>query len=109
MTTPIPAEDLPRLLAEAMNWVVEDQYADGWWKPCGLLVVKREWKPHLSHEHAQICVEECEKKKRLASYCRELLDICSPKGGSPWVDLQNIVLATPEQKARASLAALTGK
>lgn len=97
-------EDLPRILAEAMGWELCD---NGWsrktWVDSDLqhAGIPGKFKPHLSHDHAQLAVEECFKRGLLIAYYRSLISDDPPS------HTVRTLLATPEQKSRAALRALT--
>ncbi len=111
MTTPIPAEDLPKALAEAMNWKA-GHTVTGWpaWWHDGRSRDERNWSPHLSHDHAQLCVEECFKRGLSWEYAKALAGLghigCFNGEGVIAVYCLNY---SAEMKSRAALAALTGK
>jgi len=112
MTTPIPAEDLPKASAEAMNWTSATNphtRADFWLYPYAKGCVKKEdWKPHLSHDHVQLCVEECFKRGVIQEYYKALMVLIRKRYGFDGEPIL-VLLATPEEQAVAALAALTGK
>ncbi len=124
MTTPIPAEDLPKALAEVMGWHKSTRktraceiWEDG---NDNFMNFVAEFCPNLVHDDAQICVEECAKRgltsldvhpKGEDGYLEHLAAICDASPEYEWAsqDIVKILFATPEQKSRAALAALTGK
>jgi hypothetical protein len=114
MTTPIPAEDLPRLLAEALGW--KKGGFEGVWFAENKVWATDEitadhfddelFDPTNDHNDAQICVEECFKRGLGQKYTWKLWELMELKEGQGY---PSCLLATPEQKSRAALAALTGK
>ncbi len=91
-----PTSDLPRLLAEAIGWKVEKSppmyktSPDNTWNHLSC------FNPHLSHDHAQICVDECSKRGLQSEFCNEIDD-----------GISFIFGYSPEQKSRSALRALT--
>ena len=117
MSNKINTEDLSSALAEAMGWTTEvcgDFYSGRrpWWKdakrPYPYVHAHEDFKPHISHDHAQLAVEECFKQGVIQEYYKNLMDLIRKRFG---FDCKPILVlrALPEEQARAALAALAGK
>lgn len=113
-------EEIPRLLAEAMGcrlvmgWLLNGKTPDD--SPEGFGVICESYAPHLSHDHAQIAVENCVGKTNPSVYASRLRNSMgyfprnSFEADSPiplYMCETGMLLATPEQKSRAALRVLT--
>jgi hypothetical protein len=117
MTTPIPAEDLPRALALALGWTHEPDNGtggardkNGKFHVFGSHGWDNSFAPHESHDDAQICVEECFKRGLSWEYAKALAGL----GHIGCLNGEGVIAVyclkySAEMKARAALAALTGK
>jgi hypothetical protein len=112
MTTPIPAEDLPKALAEAIGWSMVFGYTEigGGKPPKYILNNQQEFQPHLSHDHAQLVISEIKKRNLGYEYMQQCHHIYMNTVSTEYNPFDWFVAnMTPEERTRAALAALTGK